>query len=336
MRPCSPWQRGACALLTVALLAAAANAEPIEVWTPETGEVQVDALPRGTPQERRLHALALIGAGQYGAGIFQLRELIEAEPRAEWVPEARLAVARGLIASGQAGEAFDELDYFLARYADSPLTAQVTPLQFTAAGVEAMQDVDSASELYDRLVDRLVYAAGTREEAGRAWKEKADAFYRVERYLEAQAEYRDFVGLFPESQWRAYCSYMVAECEWQMASALKLGLERSKSAERSFRDFIDLYPADARALEARGKAEEARGTQATICWQTALYYIDAAGKPWAAVNYLEQILKEFPDAPEAEWAARELARVRSELEAPLRGEMREMALPGVVRAAPEP
>jgi len=332
-RPCLVPLYGALALLAVG--AAAVRAEPIEVWMPETGEVQIEALPRGTPEEQRLHALALIGAGQYAAGIFQLRELIKTDPGSEWVPQARLAIARGLIASGHANEAFDELDYVLARYGDGELASRATSLQFTAARAEAMRDVDSAAALYDRLIERLIYTRATLEDAARACKEKADAFYRAGRYLEAGEEYKSLVGTFPDSQWRSYCAYMVAECEWQLATTFGLGLERTEMAERSFRDFVDWYPADSRAAQARDKTQEARGSQATIYWETALYYVDAARKPWGAVSYLEHILKEFPDTPEAEWAARELARVRGALEAPLRGEVWEMALPGVTRAAPE-
>jgi predicted Zn-dependent protease len=121
----------------------------IDVWTPETGEVRLEELPRETVEMRRQHALALIGAGQWDGAITELRLLIEAEPEAEWVPEARFAIARGLLAAGRPSQAFDELEAFLASHPDTPFAARVRPLQLNAAQLEATRDVDSAAELYE-------------------------------------------------------------------------------------------------------------------------------------------------------------------------------------------
>ena len=52
-----------------ALLAAAAivcaSTGGIEVWMPQTGEVALEETPRATQEARRLHAYALVGAGQW-------------------------------------------------------------------------------------------------------------------------------------------------------------------------------------------------------------------------------------------------------------------------------
>jgi outer membrane protein assembly factor BamD (BamD/ComL family) len=106
------------------------------------------------------------------------------------------------------------------------------------------------------------------------------------------------------------------------------------AAEVSFRDFAERYPGHAYADEAEQKAEEARADQAAMNWEIARYYIDAAGKPWAALSYLEHIRREFPDAQEAGWAAEELERIEDQLEAPLPGDVKELELPGVNFAPP--
>ena len=59
-----------------ATIVSAARVEALDVWTPQTGEVELEALPRDTADARRVHALALIGAGQWAGGVAELRALI--------------------------------------------------------------------------------------------------------------------------------------------------------------------------------------------------------------------------------------------------------------------
>lgn len=309
-------------------LAAAPRAWALDVWTPETGEVQLEKLPRQSAEARRQHAMALIGAGQWAGGVAELRELMQDEPNAEWVPEARFAIARGLLAGGQGTEAFDELENFLKQHPDSPLAARVRPLQFSAAREEAAADVQSGAELYERLMD-IAADADDPDMGALAQKEMADAFFDARWYLDAEDQYLAFISFFPSSEWVPYCWYRVAECEWEMSQWLDLGLERSQAAEQSFRDFAERYPGHSRAADARQKVGEARGDQAAMTWEIARYYIDIARRPWAALSYLEHIRREFPDSPEAERAEEELAKIRGELEAPLPGDLKELDLPGV-------
>jgi len=303
----------------------------IQVWTPDTGEVQIDALPRDTAEAKRRHALAMIGAGEWADGVYQLRQLIAAEPGAEWVPQARLMIVRGLLAGGQGTAAFRESESFAAAYPGSPLAAQVRPLELTAARVEAETDVDAAMALFERLVD----TAQTADEAASAKKEEADAVLHAGRYLDAQAQYVALISFYPRSEWVPYAWYMVAECEYELATRLKLGLARSEQAEGAFWKFMRLFPDDSRVPDARKKVDEIRAARAEVNWQIARFYVDNKHKPWAAVGYLEYIVQEFPGTPQAEWAAAELKRIKQELGPPMRGEVKELQLPGVTRTAPE-
>jgi outer membrane assembly lipoprotein YfiO len=316
------------AVLALALAGPAARG--IEVWMPETGEVDLDEVEPGSLEARRAHAMALVGAGQWAGGVAELRRLIEAAPRAEWVPEAQFVIARGLIAWGRPRQAFEELHQLRVLYPESPFAERARPLQFVAARVTADLNVDDSAELYERLID----TAESQEEAERAWREKADVFFEAQRFLDAEAEYLAFVSFFPDSELVSYCWYMAAECEWQLATWLGLGLERVEAAEQHFEDFVERYPGDVRAADAQQKIEEARRERARINWEVARYYLEVEGKPWAAVNYLEYIGQEFPDTPEAERAARELAGIAARAEAPPRGQVREIPLPGAL--APEP
>ncbi|KPK65032.1 MAG: hypothetical protein AMK73_04185 [Planctomycetes bacterium SM23_32] len=317
------------ALLLAGLLAPAVFG--IEVWMPETGEVDLDEVSTASVEARREHAMALIGAGQWAGGVVELRLLIAEHPAAEWVPETRFVIARGLLACGRAKEAFEELELLRVGYPHSEFAPRVRPLQFTAARLEAERDVEASMELHERLMD----TAPDRQEAAEAQKAKADVLFEAQRFLDAEAEYLAFISLFPGSEHGSYCWYRAAECEWRLATWLGLGLERVELAERHFRDFMDRYPGDAYVSAAREKVEQARRERAALNWQIACYYIDVERKPWAAVSYLEDLRRQFPDTPEAEWAERELAHIHRNAPAPWRGEVREMDLPGAVAAEPE-
>jgi len=314
------------------VLAAPERANGAEMWMPETGEVQLEDLPRESAEARRLHALALIGAGQWSGGAEELRQLLAADPQAEWAAEARFTIARGLLASGHAREAFDELGLLAQEFPDSPFAGRVRAFQQTAARVHAVHDPDGGADLYDRLID----TAKDADERAVLQRDKADAFFRARRYLDAEAGYLELMTLYPRSEWCAYAWYRAAECEWELARWLGLGLERMESAEESFLDFAQAYPTDVRAEEALARVSEVRAARATFGWEIARFYVDAEKKPWAAIGYLERIISEFPDAPEAQWATRELEAIRAGLKAPLRGDTKELKLPGVVTTRQEP
>ncbi|MHC4480457.1 MAG: outer membrane protein assembly factor BamD [Planctomycetota bacterium] len=313
-------------VLVAALAAAVPGSLAMEIWTPETGEVDLEEQPRDSDQARRRHALALMGAGQWAGGLAQLRALIAAEPDAEWVPGARFAIARALLAAGRPREAFDECRELGASYADAPFAGRARGLQFTAARLAAGEDPFAAEGLYDWLRD----TASTQQEAARAQKAKADAFFRERLYLEAEFHYRVFIEDFPRSEWVSYCSFRIAECKWETARWLRLGLEDLGVAERDFRYFVRRYPGDPLTEEAEQKAADARRDRAALNWDIARFYIEDAGRPWAAVSYLEALAEEFPGTSEAEQAEQELARIRQESPTARMGGDRELELPGVV------
>jgi len=316
----------------VGLFLVAASALGLEVWTPQTGEVSLEELPRDTAAAKRRHALALIAAGQWAGGVAELRKLIAADPHGEWVTEARFAMARGLIAVGRCKTAFEELERLRIEHAGGPLAERARKLQLTAARMEGASDVDAAFGLFDRLIDTSTRA----EEAALIQKEKADAAFDAKRYMTARDEYGALANLYPNSEWVPYCLYRMADCEWQMARWLGLGSERLRRAERMFTEFAEMFPTHAYAAKAKERAALARARRAEFSRRVAEFYIEARRRPWAAMSHLEYICDEFPGTPQAEWAAGEMNRIREQSKAPLRGETRPLVLPGVrAKAAPE-
>ncbi len=295
------------ALLAAVLFAgAAAPLRAVDVWMPQTGEVRLEETPRDSAEARRKHALALIGAGQWGGGVKEPRAMMDADPAADWVPQARLAIARGYLANDKPAAAFDELQPVVMAGPGSRQAEEARRLQFTAARVQTVRDVGKGKKLFEQLIE----TAPMWEDVVAAHRAKADALSEARYFLDVHDEYVAIVDIFPRSELAPYCWYKVAECEWELALWLGRSPEHMRAAEKQLGDFIDQYPGDPRVPMARAKVKEARRMRAAASWRTARFYIDTAGKPWAANAYLEQIVQEFEGLPEAEQATEELERMR--------------------------
>ena len=292
---------------------------------PETGDLLLESTPTGAEGEAYRRAVALIGAGEWDGGISQLRKLIAANPTAEWTPKARCVLARGLIASGSCRAGFDELQALRTQYAGTPLAAQAADLQVVAASELAKDSPTAAGELFERLKKE----AGSPEEEALLQKEKADAFFDAHLYLEAEDEYLQLATNYRQSIWAPYGWFRIADCELEMAQWLNLGLERLQQADKSYKDYLSVYPDAANSAEAKDKILEVHRHEAQKYRQVAEFYIVSQKRPWAAVPYLNSLITDFPDTPQAEWAKQELEQIQAAQGPPLPGQPRQYKMFGV-------
>ncbi len=319
------WLTGLLCVLCGVLCMVAGTARAVSVWMPQTGEVELEELDPDDPEARREHAYALIGTGQWAGGIAELRDLVQRHPDAEWVPEARMLIARALLSRGSHEEAFEELAELASAYPDTPVASEARELQLEAARRRTRQSLKAGFELYDRLEKS---APDTYEAADLA-RRKADAALAAGHFLEAEDQYLALVSFYPRSEWVPYCWYRIAECQWKRAERLAVGPAGFREAQRAFTDFTESFPRHSKAAEARQKAEQVREQRAELNVRIARFYIEARGRPWAAVNYLRYLKDEFPGSPQAEWAEKKLHGVKQQLRRPLAGRMRSVGLPGV-------
>jgi len=314
-----------------ALVTFTGAAVAMDVWMPQTGEVNLEEAPGDNPEARLHHAYALVGAGEWKSGMKELRKLIDENPSAGWVGEARLMIGRALLSAGKFQKAFDLLDEVWSDHPDTDLANSARELQHMAAGRMAEKNLARGSKMYDRLIETAVDDA----ESATVLTRKADAAFSARRYLSAQDRYLAVLDLYPRSELAPYCWFRIAESHWEMAKWLALGLEDVTAAERAFSDFLDVYQEDGRAAEAGERLEEVRGRLARLNAEVVQFYVEAEERPWAAVNYLKHLEKDLPESPESEWAAQELERITRDLDSPLRGDSWQLPLPGVEKAAPE-
>lgn len=296
-------------VVAFAVLAAAFSAgrtcQAIDVWMPQTGEVSLDEVPRESPEGRFRHAAALIGGGDPMSGVGQLRELIEEDPYAEWIREARHLVALGLLAAGRYKEAYDEWEDFLSRYPESEGQYGVREMQLKAATALTRENLEEGLA----LCERLVADAPTKEFAARCQREKADAIMDAKRFLLARDEYAAVLDYDPETQWEPYCWYKVAECDLEMALWLRRGTEGLERARTAFTHFTEEFPEHHLADRARERLAEVRARQAAGYKVIAEYYLGPGNRPAAALPYLHYITTECPDTKEAKWAAQKITEL---------------------------
>ncbi|MDP6107465.1 MAG: outer membrane protein assembly factor BamD [Candidatus Brocadiia bacterium] len=304
------------------------------VWMPETGEVDLDALPRGTPEERFKHAAALVGTGQGVSGVRLLEELVLEVPDAPFAEEAHYRMGWGLFVEKRYREAFDRWDAFRARYPESPLRAEASNLQLHAASLATGRSVEAGLALFGRLMAE----ARAREDdyfVMRCWKEKADAILATGDYLRAREEYLSFIDFlmrrYPDSAWTPYCWFKIAECDLAQARWLERGTERLEEAERAFSDFVTVFPEDKHVPEARERIKQVNEQRAAKLRETAEYYLGPANRPDAALNDLEYMKESFPGTKEAEWAEEMIRTIREAWPAPGPGGFRRVELRGVRR-----
>jgi outer membrane protein assembly factor BamD (BamD/ComL family) len=313
-------------MLSALLLAArGVGTSAVEVWMPETGDLTLESAPTGAAGEAYRRAVALIGAGEWDGGIGQLRKLIAANPTAEWAPKARCVLARGLIASGSCEAGFNELEALRTQYAGTPLAAQARDLQVVAATELAKDSPTAAGKLFDRLKAE----AGSPEEEALLQKQKADAFLEARRYLEAEDEYLQLATNYRQSIWAPYAWFRIADCEWELARWLNLGLERLQQADKAYKDYLSVFPDGSNAAEAKQRMLEVHRREAEKYRQIAEFYIVAENRPWAAVGYLNYIVTQFADTPQAEWAKQELEQIEAAHGPPLPGQPRQFKMFGV-------
>jgi len=334
-------------VVILALLAAALGGRvcgAVEVWMPETGEVNLDDVPRDSLEARFRHAAALIGGGDAMSGVLQLRELIAESPDAQWVEQAHYLIAVGLFTDGRYEKAFREWAEFLRAYPESERADDAREMQLKAATLRAEENLDAGLALFDELIadgqSREVAApnqeaaARCREYAVLCQKEKADAIMRAEDYLLAREEYAVVLEYDPDSAWAPYCWYKVAECELELDMWLRRGTEHLQSAGRAFRDFIASYPEHELAQEAKEKLVQVDIEQAARYKVIAEYYLGPARRPAASLPYLQYIRSELPDTDEAKWAAEKMEEIFADPSIPVKDRYRRLELPGVKPAEP--
>ncbi len=177
--------------VTLMLCLAAAVAGAIEVWTPETGQVDLNA-PQDSAEARFREAVEMIASGDPDSGLARLEELLAEYPNAEWAESAGYLT---------------RLEPFTAVLQARSLQEQMR-LRHAAALLAADQSMSGVAQLRKLLA----------EHPGAEWAERAHyligvGLFGAGRYAKAFEQWEAFLSQYPESRMRH------TVCEMQLRAA---------------------------------------------------------------------------------------------------------------------
>lgn len=292
-------------LAALALVLVASQAVGTEVWAPDAGQADLEDVPPDSPRGRFSHACGLVAAEQYAAGIQMLKALLEQHPGADFAPRAHYAIALAQYGQQKYTAAFRKLQEFRSNYPEHGLAADAMELQIKCLRRLAAQDVDDGLE----LLDEMMSDAETQKRAARYQKLRGDLYFEAQSYLFASDAYDRLVQDFPESKWVPYAFYRMALCQLKLGEWLGRGTEHIVNARRTLKHFTEVYKDHRLTDKVRAKLQKARSLEAQWNAKVARFYMDDS-KPGSAAVYLQYILENFPHTDQAQWAEKQMKRIR--------------------------
>ncbi|MFW6456752.1 MAG: outer membrane protein assembly factor BamD [Planctomycetota bacterium] len=313
-------------LSIAAILCVASRGLPAgEVWTPSTGDVDLDEPTEAEPYAQYKHAAALLASGEPRSAAKQLTSLIQEHPDASWIDDAHYLLGLARFNLGSYKPAFIIWQELQNKGPESDRAQHLFQLQKKALTKIARRDLDSALPLYDQLVE----VAPDQSSGAQAQKAKADALFEDKRFRHASDQYLALIDYFPGSTSVPYAWYKIGVSELEMAKWIGRGTDRLTLAIQRFRDFIHNFPEHRLVSQAREKLKEAQRLRMEKYSRIAEYYLGPARQPSAALPYLQEISHNLPDERGGKWAKEQIQDTETTEKTPRRGRVRPMSLPGV-------
>ena len=136
----------------------------------------------------------------------------------------------------------------------------------------------------------------------------ADLAFEQEKFEEATAAYKSFEDLHPTHPQVPYAVYRRGLAQWALSRPEDRDQTATRGAAEAFQRLLHANPEGPHSAEAKQKLAEARSRLAAHELYVASFYLRRE-QPDAARVRLETLLKDYPDAPQREEAARLLAQV---------------------------
>ncbi|MEZ0323643.1 MAG: outer membrane protein assembly factor BamD [Hydrogenothermaceae bacterium] len=134
----------------------------------------------------------------------------------------------------------------------------------------------------------------------------ADSYYNREEYIDAIAEFEEFIMLYPTSDKIPEALYKLAMSYMMVSPDYKRDLTYVKKAEEKAQEIIDSYPNSkfvGAAKEIIKKANEIKAKHTLYIAQTYEDY----GKPYSASVYYSEVYDKYKNYVEADYVAYKLA-----------------------------
>jgi len=159
-----------------------------------------------------------------------------------------------------------------------------------------------AQEEYQRaqtLYELIIGSYRGKKELEQIYYNYAYTYYHLQRFILASYYFSNFATTFPTSQYRQEMEFMSAYSNYQLSPSFRLDQTYTTKAIDEFQAFINRYPDSERVEEANKLIERMRAKLELKAFKGGELYFDLR-QYQAAIQSLENLLKDFPDTKNAE------------------------------------
>lgn len=123
--------------------------------------------------------------------------------------------------------------------------------------------------------------------------------YHMNQYTSSSYYFKDFAQKFSESEFAEDAMFMSAYSTYKMAPSFRLDQTATEEAINGFQYFINFYPQSTKISQCNKLMDELRLRMEKKAFTEAKLYFDLRNYQSATKSF-ENILKDYPDSPQAE------------------------------------
>lgn len=182
-----------------------------------------------------------------------------------------------------------------------------TEFEKIRASGEADKIYNKAFELYDNgeymkaqiLFEQILSAYRGKAQAEQLYFRYAFTHYYLRNYVSAAFYFKNFTSTFATSPLREEADYMAAISNYRLSPVFRLEQSHTIQAIDDFQNFINQYPRSPKVEECNDYIDELRAKLERKAHAEGRLYFDLK-QYQAAIQSLENLLKDFPESENAE------------------------------------
>jgi outer membrane protein assembly factor BamD len=313
------------AIATAAILACpiASHADlvyrPNEGWVREGGFFGNSSPVAKTADLQLQYAGDLEKKGDVSGAREALKKLIKTFPLAQQVAEARFKLGGLLEKQGRYEDAFETYDELVVKSPESKEFTSALEAMFGIAkrymdgerrrlfGVKMFSSNERAEQMFDTIMKRAPYSRS----AAQVMLFRGMMMERQGKDAEALAAYQQIVDRFPTDPIADEAQYQMGYIRLHSVKGGSYDNTDRVRAQESFEDFLNRAPQNGRTNQARENIQlvETKNRQAAL--DVAKFY-EKTGKTKAAVLSFKDVIRDYPNTQEADYAKRRIDAIRAE------------------------
>jgi outer membrane protein assembly factor BamD len=137
------------------------------------------------------------------------------------------------------------------------------------------------------------------KEAEKAYFEYAYCHYYLKEYLLAAYYFKNFANSFTSSSFREEAAFMSAYSNYQLSPTFRLEQSNTVKAIEEFQIFVNLFPDSKRVEECNKLIDECRRKLEEKAYAEGTLYFNLRQYQSAVISF-DNLLKDYPESPEAE------------------------------------